>query len=577
MSNEFDWDDFEVVSEEDGFEGFTVIEDVWDGFEVVKEDLLPQPFFQTQPNTPVEEAPSNSFTNPSLDLSGKTVEEQEGVTLYSQEDRDAKEEEEFWKNASFAEKIARADKDRKDNNTQSVDRGMLDTYKGEINAARNSNPKAYEKLSDKEVLDALQARGAAELGVDVATLPVALGKTVLGTMIKTAALSTGSEIAGQIQEANHGVEKTEEEKQDEAKRAAAIGGAFGLGGKVVEGAAGSLAKLWDKANGTEALEKLSNIGKSTKQFENTRGRGSPDNKDHLVGEGISADDVITARNDVSNLLKMNDSGAKLGTQSLSRATENPEIQKLLKQASTKTEKLIKAVPGEGNVFKEKILENAGLRAKNLNTDRANALRKSAQKVDNDLDDVIGLVSKDVKDGAISKDVLSDTKMFVKHLKSARSASKVGNSVKYQKQLGAAEEKLAEIGKGDDFLEEVLRPQLTSVKTSSKISSTATNSKENPMIAELAAIGLGGYTMTLDGADLHDIPAGMAAAYALSKGRGVMNKKFTNSVNKRSKKVEKALKGDLGALKSKHKQMQDFKKGKPDGSLLRAYLALENEE
>lgn len=583
MSNEFDWDDFEVVSEGDEFEGFTVVEDGWEGFSEVKEDLLPQPFYQTPVRTEPDQ-PTSSFSNPEIDLTGATVISQPDAILYSQEERDAEqeeaariEEENFWKTASFAEKMERADKDRREGNTKSVERGMLKTYKSEVDNARESNPKAYENLSDKEVLEALQARGAAELGVDVATLPVAMGKGVLSTITKMAALSTGAEIAGQVAEANHGVEKTEEEKQDEAKRAALIGGAFGLGGKAVEGAASGMAKLWDKANGTEALEKLSQIGKQTKQFENTRGRGSPDPSDHMVAGGISAKDVMIARDDVANLLKMNDDGAKLGTQSLARSTENPEIQKLLQKAATKTEKAVKAVPGEGSVFQEKILENVGLRSKNLKTDRADAMRKANQRVDNELDDLVDLVSKDVKDGAITKDVLEETRGFVKHLKSARTASKVGNEAKYKKQIAAAEKKLASIGAGDDFLEETLRTQLTSVKTSSKLASTATHSKENPMVAELAALGIGGGTMALDGYSHSDLLTAPAMMFALSKGKGFANKAFSNSASKRSKKVEAALKGDLGALKSKYKQLNGLQGSMPDGALLRAYLALKDDE
>lgn len=577
MSNEFDWDDFEVISEEEEFEGFTVVEDEWEGFSEIKEDLLPQPFYLTQPNQPTEEQPSSAFTNPDVDLSGETIISQPNATLYSQEERDAVAEEEFWKTASFAEKIARADGDRKSNNTKSVDDGMLKTYKSEIDNARASNPKAYEKLSDKETLDALQARGAAELGVDVATLPVAMGKTVLGTISKMAALSTGSEIAGQIAETNHGVEKTEEEKQDEAKRAAAIGAAFGVGGKALEGVGNGLAKAWDKLNGTEALEKLNHLGKKTEDYVKNSNQYSPNTKDTPIKGTISADDVIKTKEGAQELVKLNKHGAKVGTTTLADSAKNPEIQKLLSDAASAPEKLSRAVTGtKGSTFRNKGAEMLGLRKENLKTDRATATKKVSQKVDNDLDDVVDELRKGVRDGDISKSTLDEVRGFSKNLKTARAAGNQGNKDRYAKYINKAEEDLSSIKKGDDFLGEILEQQLVTTKTVGKVGGATNKGGENQYTADIVSSLLGTAFMGADGFQMSDLAAGGAAAFIGRGGRRFVNNKMNKSVDKRSKSVEKALSGKLGDLKSKHKQLQTLKGGMPDGSMLRAYLMM-NEE
>lgn len=587
------------------------------------EDLLPQPFYLTQPDKPVEEKPSEAFTNPGIDLSGKTVETQEGVSYYVEDSRgrtdgtveDTANYEQrykedgainhgnpYWSQFGNGREVAKQMELDKENGTtfpssyvnvgetqsggetEGVQSQEVSNEAGKETATNqitnifkdlSKDPK-WSGKSDEEIWEAAKlkyAEDAGETAFMALTLPAGLGKGILSTALKSAALLGGEEAVGEVAKVAAGGDVDLIDSAKEVGKGAAVGAALGGAGHYAGETLGWLAKKWDDLNGTTALEKINKMGKATKQHETTKGRGSPDDVDHIVGDGVSAADVIVARDDVSNLLKMNENGAKLGTQSLSRATENPAVQELLSKAATKTEKVVKAIPGEGSIFKEKVLENVGLRSKNLRTDRADAIKAANHKVDNELDEVIDLVSKDVKEGALSKEILKEVKTYTSTVKGARAAAKAGNLVKYKRLIAKAEKQLKSITKEDDFLGEILTKPLISTKTSSKLISSATDSKENPLAAELLTLGAGGATMFSD----MGITGGLGTMAAVAGGRKMMNKQFSKSANKRSEQVEKALKGNLGALKSKYKALNKLQGKGLDGALLRAYMALEEDK
>lgn len=575
MSNTTDWDDFEVISGDVDWDGFEVVD--WDSFEEV-EDTDWDGFEIAEPGFD-KYNPDGSINHKSEYWKGKTAGE---ISAEMAADKET--------GHNFPSSYVAVDEPIRGGEFEGV-RSQEVTNEAAAQTAENQIKVLYDRLSkeprwagksEEERMEEAKLRyaeGAAETAVTAFTLPVGMSQSGLWNGMKFGAkMLAGEEAAGELARLGAGEDLDAEKSLKEVGTGALLGAGFGAAGHGLSKGAEKLAGYYDKISGTTALEQLNELGKKAKNYEVNKNKFSPGASDVSVKGNVSVADVIAARNQADELVKLNEEGARVGSKTLADSVENPEIKKLLSEASTKNEKVAKKVTGsEGNVYREKVAENIGLRSPDVKADRATAFKKLSQKTDNEFDEIVDVLKQDVKEGVIPKGNLEEVQTFIKHAKSARSASKAGNTVKYERQLEKAEKQLAEIGKGDDFLAEVLESQLTTIKSSSKIASSVNGKTQNGVVADLLAAGVGFGVPMSDGVQGSDLATGAAAAYMLSKGRKGLSDKFTKSVGNRSKDVSKALKGDLGELKSIHKALKN-KEGKiPDGMLIKAYMALMDEK
>lgn len=363
-----------------------------------------------------------------------------------------------------------------------------------------------------------------------------------------------------------------------------IGGALGVGGKVLGDAAGKVADYVVDKRASKALEELNELGKKGKFHKDNSNEFSPDLKDTPIAKNTSADDILKTKEGAEELVKLNKDGGHIGTFTLAESTKSPEIKRLLEESATRTEKVARKVTGtKGNVARNKVAEAVGLRAENLKSKRSDAFKASNHKVDNELEDILDDVKALVKNKELPKENLTEVKEFSKYLKSARAAGNSGNMAKYSKHISKAEKTLKSISKSDDYLGEALQQQLVKTKATAKVKGAVSKGEENTAVVDImTSLGSFALPMVMNGYDHSDLLAGTVGAAASTWARRKASNRFSKNVDKRLSTVEKALqgklnKGDLNALKSKYKKVDALRNGTPDGAMLRAYLALKEDE
>lgn len=589
-----------------------------------EDKLLPKPFYEMSQGEGTN--PSYAFTNPNVDLSGSTVETQDGVNYYVEDSRgrtDGSQQDTanyeqrykedgkidhsnpYWSQFGNAKEVIAQMELDKENGTNhpasyvnvgndTINRGETEGVQSQEvdneaakEVAVNQISNIFKELvkdpewankSDEEVWEAAKLKYAEDAGETTfmaLTLPVSLGRTLLTTAAKGAALLGSEELVGEASRYLAGEELDVTKSAKEVGKGAATGAALGPAGKVL-GDVG--AKAFDLATNNKAitaLKELDTLGKKAKDAAKTA-------EDTNFPERLVDDIIVDAKKgatvgdvtDASNLSKAhidaNEEGARVGVTRLSDAVNNPEIQKLIKEAGSRGEKVAKAVTGEkGNKAREKVAENLGLRDTNLKTQRKEAAVQLQHDVSNSMEE---LVSKHKN--------LPIVNGFKEQLDELVKVSNARNGKKFDKLFKAAQKEAKLVSGVDAKLYKEMKENLAKVKSYHNINKTSSVADENSIVPHiLSGLGAASQIVPSQGEDWTSSTTKAAlTAAAILGGRKAINAGMNKGVKTQQKRVDKALKGELGELKRRHKIAQALGKGGeklPDGMLLRAYMMLED--
>lgn len=438
---------------------------------------------------------------------------------------------------------------------------------------KESNP----EMSDEEIQEKVrfdQGIDTAKYSVMAPLMMTPIGQTWLGS----AAIGAG--VGGTMSLVDSGAEAIKGNKDflslDTAKDAgvdALIGGVLG---PLVKGI-GKAADFVGGSKQARALDELNNIGRRAKV-----------QKDDAVGSHLS-DDVVgelrvsgTAKvkdvEEASILARsfdeINENGGKVGTVSLARSVENPTLNRLIQDSSSRWEQASQVVTGKSqSAIRNTAAENLGLRADDLASVRSDALKEVEFSIKNRFDDAKDLFK---KDPFISKGDMKTLQQAKTQTNSAISASKSGNNELFAKSIVKAEKSLEKLREVDDVVASALKKELAKVKAGHSMRDSARQADGSDILSNSAPM-LGAAVPMLDGFDgANDLTSGVLTAAAIIAGKRGINHMASKSADKQLKKVDKALKGELGALKQRFK---DKDKGLPVvNSLLRSFILMkENEE
>lgn len=391
-------------------------------------------------------------------------------------------------------------------------------YRSEdVKRARQEYPEVFAGMSDEDVADALAQKDAAELGVEVATLPMKLGKGVLMTMGKFGLAGATSEAAGQEMA---GI-PLDEDVWKEGAKGAVLGGIF--------------KKAEDALDYAKGLGKLDEIGKKTEVIVQDSERAKIPPKDYVeytVQDGIKVKDVIRARENVDLMSDLSEKGGRTGTQ---KAAEKLKESEALKTAMMDARAPLEKLSGLSTKYLGKpMTQIIGLRQGGLEASRKKAVNEIA-------DEQIKLLEGRKYDIRTPQGVVANK--MIQSLKKTKS----GN---YEEADELAQGVKSKLDKHEKFLPNDFVEEMYSLNRDSQSLRRLSNELANPVEdTTLAAI------LPVASAFV----GGPFSAVGAAAGRAGLGHAVTKTTTDRLSLVEKALKGRLD---KSTKAAQGVRKGVP---------------